>query len=138
MRFPQLKIIPHLFEIVTPVKVDQFEQLLDTHPNKAFVKSVCTSLRDGFWPWVRTQKEEYPVTWDFSDRPPKTEREADFLKGQRDIELAENHYSEGFRTKLLPGMYSTPIHAVPKPCSEKFRLVNDHSVGSYSLNSMIA
>ena len=35
-------------------------------------------------------------------------------------------------------MYSTPVHAVPKPRSEKLRLVNDHSAGAYSLNSMIA
>jgi hypothetical protein len=34
-------------------------------------------------------------------------------------------------------MYSTPIPAVPKPRSEKLRLVNDHSAGIYSLNSMI-
>ena len=35
-------------------------------------------------------------------------------------------------------MYSTSIHAVPKPRSEKLRLVNDHSAGPFSLNSMIA
>ena len=35
-------------------------------------------------------------------------------------------------------MYSTPIHAVPKPRSTKLRLVNDHSAGPFSLNSMIA
>ena len=35
-------------------------------------------------------------------------------------------------------MYSTPIHAVPKPRSVKLRLVNNHSVGPFSLNSMIA
>jgi hypothetical protein len=35
-------------------------------------------------------------------------------------------------------MYSTPVNAVPKPRSEKLRLVNDHSAGSYSLNSMIS
>ena len=35
-------------------------------------------------------------------------------------------------------MYSTPVHAVLKPRSEKLRLVNDHSAGTYSLNSMIA
>jgi hypothetical protein len=129
---------PQLFQIVTPIEVNKFEELLATHPNQAFVQSVCTSLRDGFWPWAKTQKGEYPVTWDFSDRPPKTEREAAFLREQRDIELGEKRYSEGFGTELLPGMYSTPIHAVPKPRSEKLRLVNDHSAGSYSLNSMIS
>jgi hypothetical protein len=120
---------PHLFKIVTPINVD---------PNKPFVQSVCVSLREGFWPWANTQKEEYPTTWDFSERPPKTEREADFLRNQRDVEIDADRYSESFGTNLLPGMYSTPIHAVPKPRSVKLRLVNDHSAGPYSLNSMIS
>ena len=128
---------PHLFRIVTPINVGRLEQLLATHPNGPFVNSVCVSLREGFWPWAHTQRESYPVTWDFSDRPPKTEREADFLRAQRDAEIAAERYSDGFGTELLPGMYSTPIHAVPKPRSEKLRLVNDHSAGPYSLNSMI-
>ena len=127
----------HLFHIVTPINVDRFEELLATHPNQPFVNSVCVSLREGFWPWAHMQKESYPVTWDFSDRPPKTECEADFLRAQRDAEIEAGRYSEGFRTNLLPGMYSTPVHAVPKPRSEKLRLVNDHSAGAYSLNSMI-
>ena len=129
---------PHLFKIVTPINVDRFEQLLDTHPNEPFVRSVTVSLREGFWPWANTQKEEYPTTWDFSARPLKTEREADFLRDQRDIEINAGRYSESFGTDLLPGMYSTPIHTTPKPRSEKLRLVNDHSAGDFSLNSMIA
>ena len=129
---------PHLFEIVTPINVDRFEELLASHPNTPFVQSVCTSFREGFWPWAITQKEEYPVTWDYSERPPKTEQEASFLREQRDIEISAGRYSEGFGTHLLPGMYSTPVHAVPKPRSVKLRLVNDHSAGPFSLNSMIA
>ena len=129
---------PHLFKIVTPINVDRFEELLKTHPNQPFVESVCVSLREGFWPWANTQKEEYPATWDFSERPPKTEHEAGFLRDQRDVEISAGRYSESFGTDLLPGMYSTPIHAVPKPRSAKLRLVNDHSAGPYSLNSMIS
>ena len=129
---------PQLFKIVTPINVLKFEQLLESHPNKPFVESICASLREGFWPWANTQKDEYPVTWDFSERPPKTEREADFLRDQRDIEISAERYSDSFGTDLLPGMYSTPVHAVPKPRSEKLRLVNDHSAGRFSLNSMIA
>ncbi|KAJ7099889.1 hypothetical protein B0H15DRAFT_796637 [Mycena belliarum] len=34
-------------------------------------------------------------------------------------------------------MYSMPIHAVPKPGSQKLRLVVNHSMGEHSLNSMI-
>ena len=126
---------PHLFEIVTPINVSRFEDLLSY--NRPFVQSVCLSLREGFWPWADTQKEEYPTTWDFSDRPPKTECEASFLRDQRDIEIRARRYSESFGADLLPGMYSTPIHAVPKPRSEKLRLINDHSASPFSLNSMI-
>jgi hypothetical protein len=91
---------PHLFRIVTPINVDRFEKLLATHPNQPFIKSVCISLHEGFWPWADTRRDEYPTTWDFSARPPKTEREAGFLREQRDIELAEHRYSEGFGIDL--------------------------------------
>ena len=129
---------PYLFKIITPINISRFESLLKTHLNKPFVQSMCTSFHEGFWPWAKTQKEDYPVTWDFSQRPPKSEREAEFLRNQRDVELEAERYSESFGTHLLPGMYSTPIHAIPKPRSEKLRLVNDHSAGSFSLNSMIS
>ena len=35
-------------------------------------------------------------------------------------------------------MYSMPIHSVPKPGTNKLRLVVDHSATNYSLNSMIS
>jgi hypothetical protein len=41
-----------------------------------------------------------------------------------------------FGPDLLPGMYSTPIHAVPKGESD-LQLVTDQSTGNFSLNSMI-
>ena len=129
---------PHLLKIVTPINVSKFENLLESHPNRPFVQSVCTSLREGFWPWADTRKEEYPVTWDFSERALKTKRQADFLRDQRDVEINAGRYSESFGAHLLPGMYSTPVGVIPKPRSEKMRLVNDHSAGEFSLNSMIA
>ena len=129
---------PQLFKKVTPINVLKFEELLVSHPNKPFVESICTSLHEGFWPWANTQKDEYPVTWDFSEHPLKTECEADFLRDQRDVEISAGRYSDSFGTDLLPGMYSTPVQAVPKPRSEKLHLVNNHSAGCFSLNSMIA
>jgi hypothetical protein len=39
---------------------------------------------------------------------------------------------------LLPGMYSMPIHAVPKLGTNKHQLVTDHSARKYALNAMIA
>jgi len=106
---------PDLFKIITPINVSRFQQLLDSHPNKPFTDSVCLALREGFWPWAHTRLDAYPVTWDFSDRPPKTERKAGFLRSQRDTEIAEQRYSEGFGMSLFPGI-----------------------AGEFSLNSMIA
>ena len=42
-----------------------------------------------------------------------------------------------FGPDLLPGMYSPPVHTIPKPSSEKLGMVVDHSAEKYSLNSMI-
>ena len=56
---------PQLFQIVTPIEVEKFEVLLDSHPNKPFMQSVGTSPCEGFWPWVDTQREEYLVTLGF-------------------------------------------------------------------------
>lgn len=47
-------------------------------------------------------------------------------------------YSSAFTGELLPGMYSMPIHAVPKPNSDKLRLINNHSATEFSLNDMIS
>jgi hypothetical protein len=103
-----IKQNPHLFRIVTPINTHQFEESLPTpNPNQPFVISICVSLREEFWPWAHTQKESYLITWDFSHRPPKTERKADFLKPQRDAEIGAGRYSEGFATELLPGMYGS-------------------------------
>ena len=38
---------------------------------------------------------------------------------------------------MLPGMYSPPVHTIPKPSSKKLHMVVDHSAGKYLLNSMI-
>ena len=128
---------PHLFKIVTPIRVDIFETYLSTHPNQAFVKSVCRGLREGFWPWAEVPKPGYPVTLDESKPAPVDTKKADFLRAQRDIELAKDRFSPPFTHDLLPGMYCMPIYAVPKPHSTDLRLVTDQSYGKYSLNSMI-
>ena len=128
---------PHLFKIVTPIRVDIFESYLSSHPNQSFVKSVCKGLREGFWPWARTPCEGYPQTNDESNPPPSDEKRADFLRAQHDHEVSKGRDSAPFKHGLLPGMYCMPIYAVPKPHSSDLRLVNDQSFGKYSLNSMI-
>ena len=128
---------PGLFTVSTPIDVDEFEDLLVHHPNPLFVNSVVKGLRDGFWPWADTHIGEYPDTLDESLDDPKDQEQLDFICAQRDKEIEAGRFSCSFGEELLPGMYSMPIHVVPKPHSTDFRLVTNHSAGVYSLNSMI-
>ena len=126
-----------LFQVHTPIKVDVFEALLKNHPNQPFVNSVCAGLRDGFWPWADTLRGDLPTTHDESRPTPSDDRQANFIRDQCLKERHKGYFSRSFGTDLLPGMYSMPIHAVPKPNSEDLRMVTDHSAGPFSLNSMI-
>ncbi|KIY53833.1 hypothetical protein FISHEDRAFT_32373, partial [Fistulina hepatica ATCC 64428] len=130
---------PHLFSIVTPIDVDRFEDLLTSHPNRPLVQSVCQSLREGFWPWASTAGRDYPDTYDNTEgRKPITDPAyLAFIREQCAIEEAAGRFSVPFGPALRPGMYGVPLWAVPKPHSDKLRLVVDHSAGAFSLNSMI-
>lgn len=77
---------PSLFKIVTPINVTNLESMLVDHPNPAFVQSVCTGLREGFWPWAETRREGFPDTFDASRPTPLDESKAAFLREQRDID----------------------------------------------------
>jgi len=101
------------------------------------MKSICQSLRSGFWPCADTHHETYPITWDNSHRPIRTDTERNFLEDQIDKEVAAGRYSEDFGPDLLPGMYCSPIHTVPKPGTDTLRLINDQSDGDFSPISMI-
>ena len=108
---------PDLFIVSTPINIDNFEDLLINHPNPPFVKSVINGFRNGFWPWADTHIGTYPHTLDKSLGDHKNQKELDFICEQCDKEINIGCFSKGFREKLLPGMYSMPIHAVPKPHS---------------------
>lgn len=128
---------PHLFKIVTPIRVDIFKELLADHPNPAFVASVCKGLREGFWPFADTRIGKYPEKHDGSHGMPRDPAAAKFMRDQRDIEIDKGRFSKSFGRDLLPGMYCSPIHVVPKRGTSDFRLITDHSGGRYPLNSMI-
>ena len=132
-----IAIYPDLFQVDTLINVDAFETLLQHHPNPAFVSSVCVGLREGFWPWADTLDENFPVSHDESRPTPGDDKQATFIRDQCLKERHKGYYSDSFGSSLLPGMYSMPIYAVPKPNSEDLRLVVDHSAGPFSLNSMI-
>ncbi|EUC55961.1 hypothetical protein RSOL_147840, partial [Rhizoctonia solani AG-3 Rhs1AP] len=59
-----------------------------------------------------------------------------FVASQRDEEVNAGRFSPGF-SQLSPGMQTSAIGAVPKPHSEKYRLITDQSAGTYALNSFI-
>ncbi|KAH9856339.1 hypothetical protein C2E23DRAFT_882417 [Lenzites betulinus] len=90
-----------------------------------------------FWPYADVKPSKYPDTWDEVRLLLQDSTAAEFLCVQHDAEIALNCYSVSFSCDLLPGMYSMPVHVVPKPRSMKFQLVNDHSARKYLLNSMI-
>lgn len=126
---------PELFQIVTPIHVNALEHYSISHPNQAFVQSVIRMMRDGGWPWA-VIPDEFPLTHDEAMPTPSKQEEAQFLRDQRDVELAKSRYSRGF-AELRPGMYVMPIHVVPKDNNTTFRLVTNHSKEPYSLNSMV-
>ncbi|KIY52916.1 hypothetical protein FISHEDRAFT_34137, partial [Fistulina hepatica ATCC 64428] len=130
---------PHLFSIVTPVRVDVFHELLQDHPNRSLVQSVCRGLCEGFWPWASTAGRSYPDTYDNAQgyRTLSEPRQLAFAHQQCAAEVDAGRFSESFGPDLLPGMYGVPMWVVPKPHSDGLRLVVDHSAGKYSLNSMI-
>ncbi|EJD39640.1 hypothetical protein AURDEDRAFT_70991, partial [Auricularia subglabra TFB-10046 SS5] len=128
---------PELFKIVTPINPARLADLLRDHPNRPFTASVITGLTEGFWPFANTRPSGAPLTADYTDHKPWPADKLRFYEETRDEEIAEGRWSHDFGPALLPGMYSSPIFAVPKPQSDKFRMVTDHSAGEYSLNSFI-
>ncbi|OSD08153.1 DNA/RNA polymerase [Trametes coccinea BRFM310] len=127
---------PDLFRVVTPLKVDVFEHLLRSHPNQPLVASVCQGFREGFWPFADSSLVDLPESWEEPSGPMDDDALTFALKYASEEETA-GRYSEPFEGELLPGMFSMPIHAVPKPHSNKLRFINNHSAGKFSLNSLI-
>ncbi len=129
---------PHLFKITTPIEVDVLKKCLETHPNPEFVDSVLTALKEGFWPWADMQHEgDFPTSWDNARMSPRSMMEQQFISRYRDEEITAERFSEPFGPDLLPGMYSTLVHAVPKPHSDDFCMVSNMSAGSFAPNHMI-
>ncbi|KAF6753313.1 hypothetical protein DFP72DRAFT_1171100 [Ephemerocybe angulata] len=126
---------PHLFQIVTPIHVDDFENALTSHPNRPFCDSVVRSLRKGFWPFAAIP-DDYPLVYEAPQPEIEDEEQIRFLRDQRDIELSRGRYSDGFRT-LLDGMVRMPNFAVPKDNGSAWRQVVNHSFGPYALNLMV-
>jgi hypothetical protein len=101
------------------------------------VASILRGLQEGFWPWADTQREAYPVTKDYYRPRVFKDHIKHFLREQRDQEIVLGRFSESFGPDLLPGMYAMPIHVIPKPFTDNFRLITNLSAGDFAPNTMI-
>ncbi|KAJ3846595.1 hypothetical protein EV368DRAFT_88772 [Lentinula lateritia] len=129
---------PHLFQVQTPINADHLERMLHAHPNQPFVNSIVIGLKEGFWPWATIHSRDgFPTTWDNSWAPLPSEKEQEFVNLQSELETQLGRHSQPFGPDLLPGMYSTPVIAVPKPHSEDLRLVAHQSAGEFCQNIMV-
>ncbi|KIJ37836.1 hypothetical protein M422DRAFT_259710 [Sphaerobolus stellatus SS14] len=90
----------------------------------------------GFWPHASILSDT-PDPFDFSDCPLSEDAQA-FIREQRDKEILADCFSPSFGSKLLPGMFSSPVRAVPKPHSTGLHLITDQSAEPHSLNSFIS
>ena len=110
---------PDLFQVNCSLNIDQFHELLVNHPNRALIDSVCQSLHEGYWPYADMKfgdiKAGYPTTLDMSLKVSTSNEHLDFIQEQVKVEVAAGRYSTSFGPELLPGMYSSPVHAVLKP-----------------------
>lgn len=129
---------PHLFRITTPINTNRLYEMLASHPNRPLVESMCKGLRVGFWPWAVTDGSDAPSIVDNAVlQKLKDPKHLWFMGEQRDEEIKLSRFSDAFTT-LSPGMTTIPLWVVPKPHTDKSRLVVDHSAGEYSPNSYIS
>ena len=97
-----------------------------------------TGLKLGFWPWTVTHGVDIPAIVDNAIlQRIQSQEHQQFLIEQRDEEVRLGQFSSSFAT-LSPGMTTVPLWVVPKPHSDKFCMVVDHSAGDFSPNSFIS
>ena len=126
--FRTIELNPGLFQVNCSLNIDQFQELLNDHPNWVLIDSVCLSLHEGFWPYANSN---YP-TLDMSSKGSTLNKHLKFIGAQVKVKVTAGRYSTPFGPKLLP----SPVHAVPK-VPDTFCLINDQSYGDHSLNFMI-
>ena len=135
-----IQVNPHLFQVNCSLNIAHFQELLVNHPNQALVDSICQSLHKGYWPYVDMKFDDvdagYPITLNMSSKGSTSAEHLDFISAQIEVEVTAGRYSAPFGPDLQPGMYFSPVHAVPK-LPDSLCLINHQSYGDHSLNSMI-
>ena len=118
--------------VETPFNVDRFEAMLYDHPNRPFVQSVMSGLREGFWPFDEGNwKDDHE---DVIKNYLTKEEDLEAIRAFRDDEIQARRWSDPLPIRtLLPGMKSSPIFVVWQ--RGKARVVTDHTASG--LNSHI-
>ena len=85
LNIEKLNIIQNYPHLLTPIQVNHFCKLLESHPNRPLVNSICEGLKSGFWPWAVTFNSDAPLIVDNSClQKVKDPRHLQFIKEQRD------------------------------------------------------
>ena len=119
-----LRTMRDYIRVETPFNIDRFEAFLHDHPNQPFVKSVMSSLRNGFWPfdegiWKNDHKEVI-------ENYPMKDGDIEAIRAFRDGEVQARHWSDPLPFyDLLPGMKLSPIFVIWQ--RGKLRVVTDHT-----------
>ena len=131
---------PGFFQVNCNLNIDHFQELLVNHPNQALVDSVCLSLHKRLWPYADTKfgdiNTSYPTILDMLSKGSTSDEHLKFIRMQVEIKVSTGRYSTSFGPRLLPRMYSSPVHAISKP-PNTFCLINHKLYGNHSPNSMI-
>ena len=111
-------------KVDTPFNVDRFENLLATHPNQPFVKSVMRGLREGFWPF---DEGEWDLeSKDFRQNYSIEDQDLNAIRAFRDKEVGLDHWSGPLPDlEFKPGMKVSPMFVIWQ--HEKPRVITDHA-----------
>lgn len=126
---------PSLFKIVCSINIDFLLKNLVNHPNPPLISSVDTGLKEGIWPNADTSLVTLPYTLDVKNKEEKEEN-LDFIRSQRDVEVASGCFSPAF-PRLLGGMLTTPIVIAVNKRTGKKRMCVNHSAEPFARNDFI-
>jgi hypothetical protein len=114
-----------LFEVITVVNEERFEEQCLDLPNKPHWESYIRAFREGGNPWLGS--------FDLDDasgvgapNAAMSVAEWAFVYKQRDEQVSKGHWSTGFK-EPLPFMRTSPLAVTAKPGESRYRLIQNAS-----------
>ena len=129
---------PHLFKLNCKINVDHLVQLLQHHPNQPFVLSMCCSLCKGSGHEQTPKSSPTPKPGIFLIIPPSIKIILTLLTLKLKLKFAWDAIQKLLGLNSCQACtYSSSVHAMDKPGTITFQLINDQSAGEFSPNLMI-